>query len=238
MNTNKKIGELELTFTRKSIRAANLRAMLSDDEDLRRCVANTIQTIEMTEREDVRSFRLASLLDPTAHDNILDVSAKPVELHGLLLDEIHTTILSLIGRNNHILDQVSFRSVSYGTASSSASRNSNILFCPMIHESDNTPVAATILEIFQHTYEMAVDGSKSPEFYLVVQGLTPIDSTADPYKELGFAGGFLCSPTFTTPPRLIHLSQVISHFARTDFIDGEYAGLIHVLPIDRVSSYN
>ncbi|KAG6904202.1 hypothetical protein DXG01_011774, partial [Tephrocybe rancida] len=93
-------------------------------------------------------------------------------------------------------------------------------------------MAGIIDSIFQHTSEVVSEDGPSAHYYLTVRPLLPVDPASDPYREFGFAGGFLCT-SVPSPSRIIKLSQVVSHVAVTLLEDGEYSGLIHVLPVDR-----
>ncbi|KAG6808466.1 hypothetical protein H0H93_016889, partial [Arthromyces matolae] len=71
----------------------------------------------------------------------------------------------------------------------------------------------------------------SKEIYLVVRPYKAINPPLDPYRQFGFAAGFLCT-SVPEPFRIISLSQVVSHVAVTAFEDGDFRGLIHILPVD------
>ena len=63
-----------------SARMSNLQAILADDEDIRHVVINAIGTLETIEREDIRRFRRASLLDPTTSTYLPNPSATAFQL--------------------------------------------------------------------------------------------------------------------------------------------------------------
>ncbi|KAJ3501861.1 hypothetical protein NLJ89_g9152 [Agrocybe chaxingu] len=74
----------------------------------------------------------------------------------------------------------------------------------------------------------------TPNTYLVVQELVPAaPEVQDPYPEYGIFGGFLCKAV-PGEWHVIHITQVISHFAMTRFMDGPFKDLIHVSPVDRL----
>ncbi|KAG6913339.1 hypothetical protein DXG01_007577 [Tephrocybe rancida] len=232
INTNKKLGELESTFMQVSARACNLRAMLSDDTDLQDTVSDMVATIEATEREDARGYQLATLLDHSAQDYNIDVNATPIELSEWSMQQLRGIIpnTTCISKQALAVHRISGRGVTYGTLTWSNFKNSNILFrLTQGHEEET--LAGSILDIFQHTHE-TVPGSSSATFYLTVRQLQPAVAISDPFKEFGFAAGFLCID-LPGPLYVIKLAQIISHIAVTRIEDGDYAGLLHVLPVDR-----
>ncbi|EDQ99107.1 uncharacterized protein LACBIDRAFT_317644 [Laccaria bicolor S238N-H82] len=230
-------GDLETTFMKVSSRTANLRAILADDEAVRQNVMELVKSIKAIEQEDIRGFRLASMLDPTLPD-YADSSLAPFTLSG----EPYQLLCGILGSNplngNAVrphaeafsLNRIARRGVSYGTCASPSFRDSAIIFrgsssvSPHAHDLHKT---GRIEKIFQHVYQ----GIKT--FYLVVREHQRIDPSIDPYVRFGFAGGYLCEKV----PRLLHLimlEQVVSHFAMTNLRSDGQKYLIHALPIDRL----
>ncbi|KAG6914808.1 hypothetical protein DXG01_015220 [Tephrocybe rancida] len=231
------IGNVMELFGPEWTRACNLRALLSEDTDLRAAVSNMIQAIEATEEEDARGFRLTGLLDPTSHDSMIHSNACPIELSNDNQQQLRAILVSSHEDNHEIRLQrhalavikISSCSITYGTSTSAESKNSNILFQP--GKVDQESIAGVIDRIFQHTHEVVGEDGPSTHYYLTVHPLLPVDPKSDLYCEFGFAGGFLCA-SVPGPSRLIKLSQVVSHVAVTLMGDGEYSGLMHVLPVD------
>lgn len=222
-----------------STRAANLRGILSDDDAVRDTVIEMLSTIESIEKEDVRGFRLASMLDPASPEYTPDVNAKPFKLDGepyqLLCDHIRLSLPLAPLPDPHCLamKRIGVRGVSYGTWSSPAFRDSNIIFQlrgrHLNEDGNHTPRAGRVETIFQHLGSMT--------FYLVVrehQSLDPAMDPADTFREFGFAGGYLCKRD-PASMHILEVSQVVSHFAFTEMRKEGYEHLIHVLPLDRVS---
>ena len=229
-------GELETTFMKVSSRTANLRAILADDDVVCQNVMELVKSIKAIEQEDIRGFRLASMLDPTLPD-YADSSLVPFTLSGEPY-QLLCGILSNPLNGNPVcphaeafsLNRIARHGVSYGTCASPSFRDSSIIFrgssgvSPHAHDLHKT---GRIEKIFQHVYQ----GIKT--FYMVVREYQRINPSIDPYVKFGFAGGYLCEKV----PRLLHLillEQVVSHFALTNMRSNGQKHLIHALPIDRV----
>lgn len=227
-------------------RSANLRAILADDSSIRKAVVDMVTIMDTTAKEDARGFRLASMLDPSQPEYTADSNAKPFKLDGQWQALLQDLIASANPAAQHLVfptealavDEISIRSVRYGTSNSSKFRDSAIIFRPADRLSRNNSVAMAgiIRSIFQFTYGSA-GGPENTSFYLAVQEYPPLDATdgpVDAYRKYGFAGGYLCHCEATTL-HVLELSQVVSHFAMTKLSNHEgYEHLIHVLPVDRV----
>ncbi|KAJ7041267.1 hypothetical protein C8F04DRAFT_947486, partial [Mycena alexandri] len=61
-NTNSKYGEMEATFMNSTARAANLKALLADNSDVRSHLSNAIKVYESVSIRDSRGSRLAQML--------------------------------------------------------------------------------------------------------------------------------------------------------------------------------
>ncbi|KIJ90144.1 hypothetical protein K443DRAFT_117045, partial [Laccaria amethystina LaAM-08-1] len=233
-------GEVESTFMKMSTRAANLRGILSDDDAVRDTVMEMLSTIESIEKEDIRGFRRASMLDPTSPEYTPDVNGKPFRLDGepyqLLCDRIRLSspLAPLPDPHCLAMKRIGIRGVSYGTWSSPAFRDSNIIFqlrgpSHLNEDRNHAHRAGRVEAIFQHIGLMIS--------YLAVreyQLLDPARDPADIFREFGLAGGYLCQRDATSM-HILEVSQVVSHFALTEMQEEGYEHLIHVLPLDRVS---
>jgi hypothetical protein len=226
-------------------RSSNLRGILADDEHLRQTVVETITVLETIEKEDVRGFRLASLLDPS----LPDYAVQPTSATAFTLDAEHHQLLSLLieqktsARGQQLLlprealsiDKISSHGVCYGTCKSSKSGDNCIIFL----QPDALPTdlhlqkAGIIQTIFQYTYWS--DGVEMKDFYLVVREHLPMDVTngrSDPYREFS-ARAFLCSND-VTKLHVLALSQVVSHFVLLEMSGDGHENLMLVWPVDRV----
>lgn len=226
-----------------SARSANLRAVLADDNDLRGTIQEMLSVMEDVASEDERGFRLASLLDPTLPDCSLSS-----RMHSFRLEDQEFCLLSdLIAsidprerqplrRDAHSVQEISKRGVTYCTSTSRKARDSAIVFgFPNDSSGDfGLPAVGIIQKIFKYSYYTA-HGMEVEGHYLLVHEHLPMDASGgriDPYREFGFAAGFLCE-AISRRSQVIALSQLISHFALTQFqSDDEY---FHALPVDRVS---
>lgn len=184
--------------------------------------------MEAVEREDIRGSALANILDPSRED--ISLLAKNGSLDEEELNLLHGLLPNAVLHNTDIvpcIDRVSFRGVCYGVFQSSNYRDSAIIFSTGTDAVSRTEKTGVITKIFQHP--LIVN-----DWYVVVREHCPIRDMdfIDPYPKYGFAVGYLCEkePTII---HLITLSQIISHVALTRIAEN----LIHVLPVDRVSSH-
>ena len=232
-------GQLEATFTKTSARTANLRAILADDDNVRKTVVEMVNLMASVEKEDIRGFRRATLLDPTSPEYSI-----PPHAASFLLDEIQYQLLRKrlqegldqeidLPREALVVQEISARGVSYASRAKRSGRDSAIIFKPHDEHNRDVHLAGRIEKIFQYTYHIPHNATG---FYLIVREHLPLhSSTFDPYKRFGFAGGYLCEREPTTL-HVITLSQVLSHFAATGLTWEGREDLIHVLPLDRVCS--
>jgi hypothetical protein len=224
-----------------SARAANIRGILADDEDIRRTVVEMIGTMRCIDQEDIRGFRRAALLDPSVPEYLTTSKARPFKLdddhYQLLRTQIEGTVPGAhIPEGAHSVEEISSHGVSYATCFSPASRNSAIIFDSCNPDGVDTHRAGKVTKIFHHTHRTP-DGQNVSCCYVIVQEHVPMlpnHGRTDPYKKFGFAGGYLCQREATCV-HLIKVSQVLCHFALTPFSLEGYEDLIHVLPLDRVS---
>ena len=224
-------------------RSSNLQAILADDDKLRQMVIETVTVLETIEKEDIRGFRLASLLDPNLPDYAVQpaamtftLDAQHYQLLCLLMEQQHKTSVQRLSlpREALSIDKISSRGVCYGTCRSSKSGDNHIIFL----EPDALPTdqkAGIIQSIFQYTY-LAHD-IEMKGFYLIVRELYPMDVTggrSDPYREFS-PRAFLCSST-ATKLHVLSLSQVVSHFVLLEMSGNGHEDLILVWPVDQVSA--
>ncbi|KAJ3500882.1 hypothetical protein NLJ89_g9593 [Agrocybe chaxingu] len=228
INTNEKFGELEATFLKSSARYGNIRALLSDDTDVRALLRELVEVMAKIESEDVRGYRLAMILDLS----LPDLALRAQETPGYLEDKFHRLLcgyfLDETPPTNAVTfcKEISFRGVCYGVLNSTSFKNSSVIFSMPTTDM----VAGIIIKIFRHSF---ADHSEK-DTYLIVQELVLAGpGTQDPYRQYGFCGGFLCRPD-PGSYRLIRINQIISHFVMTRLVDEPFKDLIHVLPVDRL----
>lgn len=256
MNSDVIAGELESTFMRASARNANLRALLADDDETRKSVAEMIMTMQAIEDEDIRGIRKAKKLDPTLLDldliqsraDRITLDPSQFQLIKAHLMEIHPDRILHLGSDALSLKEVSKDGVCYGICESSTHRNSAIIFASSTTDNhfpnyEGTVQKPGIVEKIIH-YSIP-DGVPTDGIYLYIQELFPTDVQGyipddsdtlelDPYRQHGFAAGYLCDANHRIP-RVISLSQVISHFALTTFEGiNKYENFIHILPLNKV----
>ena len=233
-----------------SARCANIRAMVADDDELRKIASEMVDRMELLSNEDARGSHLARILDPNAPAPNFMARSKarvhsiPAHHYKLLCDYIDSgRSVSTVPVEATFFDEISLQGICYSTHTSTAYRNSAIIF----HERETAQAqtsygcqtkAGIIESIFQYSHDHAaiVTGQRVKEIYLVVEELAPVDISddfLDPYRRFGFAGGYLCRSDGRVL-RVIHISQVLSHFALTKMRGEGFESLIQVLPVDKV----
>ncbi|KAF8989606.1 hypothetical protein BDQ17DRAFT_1333955 [Cyathus striatus] len=249
INTNQKIGELETTFMRTAVRAANIHAVLADDNTLRENVFELIKTMDAIEKKDIRGFRQATLLDPTKLTTFTNSKGSG---HKFTLDAGNYQLLvDLLDHQSapprrppakvFCLDEVSYRGVLYGASGSHGDQNSNIYFCSPQgvrsgSELTHSQEAETIERIFRIS-DTSHDGILDDSVFLVVREyprLTVIMNARiqDPYFKYGQFARYLCEASLTIT-RVIRLTHVVSHVTLTAMSE-DYEHLLHVLPVDHL----
>lgn len=222
-------------------RHANLRALLADDETCRNAVLEMITAIEAIDKEEVRGFRLASMLDPSLPEYANNNKMKPYKLEG----DAYRLMCNMVALNAPDAEQpiptdalsveeISLHDVCYTTSRCINFRSSRILFRSSEFQPTREHIPGVIRDIFKYTFNVAAEEVKG--LYLLVQEYPRMDVSdgrRDPYVRFGFAGGFLCQP-IAERLHLLKPSQVVSHFGLTK-LRGDYEGLIHCMPVDRVS---
>lgn len=200
-----------------------------------------METLDVIEKEDIRGFRLATILDPM----VPEFTANGKSIPGSL-EAPHFQLLSTLryadgfAHEAHSFNEVLFmkeishNGVCYGTYTSSHYRNSAVIFrcgSNSSPEEESRNQAGVVQNIFEHSCFM--NGQPvAKDYFLTLNVHSPIDRVGfrDPYRPFGFAAGYLCEskPVETV---VIKLSQVVSHFVLTPM---EEIHAIHVLPVDRV----
>lgn len=222
------VGDLEATFTTTACRAANLEWMMQskDIPDSAKLLADSFLKVST---EDHRGTRLAdemhfppthppkgTKLGPVVHAHLLQLVQDmriPNGLHPISPDVLE-------------LDKMSISGVIYASEKS-LPRDSNIVFrrpggfservgrIKLIFQSENSALSRmTFLVISQH--KIIADS--------VIQ---------KSYRRFGFARGVLCDIQEDSRLHIIHLTDIVCHFAKTRLGEGGES-LMHVLPLNMV----
>jgi hypothetical protein len=215
---------------------SNLLTILSDDDMLGTAVQELNEALKVMETEDIRGSVQLAALNPGAQDFYLSRKATRQALSPDYFDQL----CNVLGQTNILnevlsLDQIAFRGVCYGTFLSTHFRDSAIIFNSATGTSEGNSEedrAGIIDMIFQCKYR--IQGDAVEKIFIFVKEHPPVQRPDfyDPYRNYGFAAGRLCEGQ-THTLHLVELTQVVCHFALTALPD---AGLIHVMPVDRVSS--
>ncbi len=179
--------------------------------------------------QDARGFQLASILNPNTPNGTSHFQSTK----SIIDEEYLHLLLGMCGPGARIsaeatfFKEVSIRGVCYAIHNSAAHRNSYIQF-----QMTNTEHAAGRIEQIMEC-DYCTEEQQIQDIFLVVRQINPLEATRDPYRRYNFAG-FLAHAN-GGPLTVIRLSQVICHCVTTDMIDDNFAGLIHMLPVNRVS---
>jgi hypothetical protein len=123
---------MESTFVKSSAQYSHLCALLEDDERTRNNMQEMIEKIKSIRKEDLRGFRLASILDPSSADYDLDVNAKTAQLDDSVLDALrylqHLEDITPSDDGYIELPSVGLGGMRYGSIESPHSRDSSVIF--------------------------------------------------------------------------------------------------------------
>ncbi|PPQ66510.1 hypothetical protein CVT24_007059 [Panaeolus cyanescens] len=231
VNINSHVGQLEGSLLVASACNANVRAMVTDDKNMRSQVLDLVETMEAIESEDIRGFRLASILDPSSSE-----PTKNCRLGGTPanLTREHSAVLQLYANQQglNVTDDVrsyldiARQGVVYGVKGTRTYRNSGVLFSVEGNPANSAPgVIEAILSI--------PTGNGQRQFVCILRPLQEAPSQNNPYLQFGFAGGGLYL-TSQQEVCVVELDRILSHVILTPFDRPPFNGLIHVLPIDRL----
>ncbi|KAJ6562025.1 hypothetical protein B0H19DRAFT_1259646 [Mycena capillaripes] len=238
-NTNLKFGEMEATFMNSTARAANLKAILTDNAEIRSHASEAIKTFERVTNQDSRGFRLAQMLDP--EDTHFDLEARSqwgvlsIEERQLLQDYLSWRYgdfdLESWTASGSIMDQISINGVRYARKNVlKHDQDSHIIFDV---PGTNETAPGEIINIFQYWHTTPAD-VEIKAIYLIVNRFNPHPTLdrEDPYRKFPLIVGYLCAikPMET---RVIEAGHVRSHFGLTP-IKHNGQDLMHVLPMSRV----
>jgi hypothetical protein len=231
---------MEATFMNSTARAANLKAILADNADIRSHVSEAIETYERVSTRDSRGFRLAQMLNPD--DSHFDLesrsqwSALSIEERQLLQEYLSWKFgdfsLETWKASALIMDQISINGVRYARENVlKHDEDSHIIFTI---PGTNETAPGEILNIFQYWHTTPAE-AEIKATYIIVNRFSqdPILDREDPYKQHPPIFGYLCAAEHIET-RVIEASDVRSHFGLTPI---QYNGqnIIHVLPLNRVS---
>jgi hypothetical protein len=235
---------METTFMNSTSRAANLKAIITDNKEIRSQISHTIAVYEHGLNRDLRGSRLANMIDP--EDSHFDLESRS-HWNMLCPDErqLLQDYLSWIYGNFNlaewqasasIMDEISISGVRYAkTGVQKLNQDSYILFT-LPGEGPEHIAAGEIINIFQH-WHTTPDGTETRGIYLVINrfstDIAPVMDIPDPYRRYPAALGYICRQSHLET-RIIEAKHVWGHFGMTPMI---YNGqnLMHVIPLSRVS---
>ncbi|KAJ7429510.1 hypothetical protein B0H11DRAFT_2265471 [Mycena galericulata] len=237
-NTNGKFGELEKTLLYSTARMANLKALLSDNADIRTQVAETVKVYERESSRESRGARLMQFLDSD-----VDIASK--SRWGTISSDERQLLRHYLSRkyapfdletwkaSAFIMDQISHQGVRYARQGVlKYDGDSHIIF--RLPEAPSQTAPGKIVNIFQF-WHTKPDGSETKDVYLVVRcyGQDPVPVGQDPYRKYARVLGYLAGPWPAGEMRLIEPSHIQSHFALTLIKFSDDLDLIHVFPLGR-----
>ncbi|KAK6997497.1 hypothetical protein R3P38DRAFT_2453289, partial [Favolaschia claudopus] len=243
-NTNMKFGSIETTYMNATGRASNLKAILTDNKEVRSKVSETIKVYEHSLNRNSRGIRLANMIDPEdthfdqeshSHWSTLTRTERHILQDYLCFTHPHTNItLSDWQASASIMDKISVNGVCYAQKNvQKFDQDSYILY----NVPNTTQIGVgQIINIFQYWYTF--EGQQEQKgVYLIVDSfstnIADIIDIPDPYRKYPNAVGYLCSRRIIET-RVIESKHIWSHFGMTP-IEYNNSSLMHVLPLSRVS---
>lgn len=224
---------------------ANLKALISDDAEIRTHIAEAVKVYEHQLARISGGVSVAQILDPTSSHR--DVAAKSAwaplsvmerqllqehlsrKYGGYTLEDWQATAL--------MMDRISLNGVRYArTDVFKSDGESHIIF---EQPGTNRTSPGKIVNIFRYWHTPPNNAAEIEVTYLVVQRFVGVSSLElgrqDPYNKISKVFGYLASQVVANCNDLIETTHVKSHFASTPIA---YNGLnlIHVLPLNRVSA--
>ncbi|RXW19244.1 hypothetical protein EST38_g6612 [Candolleomyces aberdarensis] len=232
MNNNHKLGDLEGTLLRTSVRHANIIAMLKDDTGLLETASNLVQRMTMNDKERLRGFRLAEMfsLDSSLEDGNGRHRSGELDVfcHNLLCSVLQappTERNVSVSRRVVFLEAITHRNSVYAVWNSLRYKDSAILYI----DQEGSRNAGVIQEIFKldHRYS---SGKAVVLPFVILRKYNQMAEQEDPYRQYGIAGGFSCELELTSTIEIVAMSQVLCHVAVTSFAEHNFT---HILPINR-----
>ncbi|KAJ7898765.1 hypothetical protein B0H13DRAFT_1884135 [Mycena leptocephala] len=232
-NTNGKFGEIENTFMYSTARMANLKALLSDNGELRTQVAGTVKAYDL----------IAGLKVLDSNDSHFDLASKAQWgslsvrerqlLKGYLGQKYTPFDLEDWRASGCIMDQISVDGVKYACQNvSKYDRDSHILF--KVPGKEAAP--GKILNIVQYWHTTA-DGIETKDIYLVVDRFdpNPVPPEQDPYRQHPGIFGHLAG-VIPVETCIIEASHIQSHFGLTPIKFSDELDVMHVYPLSRAKN--
>ncbi|RDX51818.1 hypothetical protein OH76DRAFT_1454734 [Lentinus brumalis] len=262
LDTNMKLGEIELTFMMRSCREANFRHLLRSPV-VRRHMKPFSEALRALDKEDRRGMRLDAILRSADADSSTEEVARKVSRTILLDPAVYSALLHRINTEETVsprnpapsrtatpCSSASISGVFYKPRTRSTG-DSNIMFR---HPSLQGPSAGRIEKMFMHAGKSSGGQDPRDELYLVVKRLEELDeedAAYDPYPQYGIVGGRLCYDNYSKEIFVLQPKDVLCHFAKTTMDHlvlwrSNAEGLkeevrlkkpcVHVRPLDRVST--
>lgn len=141
------------------------------------------------------------------------------------------------------LSKAQCRGIWYRNAADSKNSNSHRDSHVLVKAGDGRrPIPLSIRSMFAYEHTFSDDGRPTLEVLLLVRAYRSLpakDQEYDSWIRYPISGGQLYSPNLEKETKLIHVQDVVSHFAKTPFDPNEIPGIqskcIHVLPLFWVS---
>ncbi|KAF9643355.1 hypothetical protein BDM02DRAFT_3104566 [Thelephora ganbajun] len=224
-NTNKKLGELEATFTTTACRTANLEWMLQGQAQ--DSVRPLVEAFLRVSNEDHQGTRLAdeAHFPPNKPPKMVTLNHRT---HRLLLQVVNDT--STTGSHSfHTsdaleLEKVSISSIIYATEKS-LPQDSNVIFQ---QPGGSSHRVGQIKSIFQVRYQPGATFLTVSQHHLIANS-----NVQNVYRRFGFARGFLCDAEEDDRLLVIRSEDVVCHFTKTT-LEPKEEKLMHALPLNTV----
>ncbi|KAJ3836789.1 hypothetical protein F5878DRAFT_662668 [Lentinula raphanica] len=233
VNSNNHSGEVEATMQNDFGRQGRLEIILEHSPELRSDISEALDALLEMKRESHRGmFDGTDLSTWSSSDRTF--KSWDIVIDNSTLNWILDLLCAKYSLQHSAWDGQLVRNavklagiVSDGVVFSCNTRESSVVF----KDSETGKYGAGIIQrIISYSYPHPMTGDSETAAYLEVLHMNPIEANQDLYRRLNC--GWLCSRNLARY-RLLPLSEVVSHFARTELTINDML-VTHVLPTPKV----
>jgi hypothetical protein len=252
--TNKKPGEMELTFMERTCQAANIYSLMMDP-DIKSHMADLVSAFGNFINKDSHGTQILNALSLLSEEEMIGKPRNEQKMHEILDKTIYQALLIRLNQETDSLIYADWYSQNQNQPSLSpysvscvylkthgiqyqpyhiSSGNSNVVFQPINTSSE---AAGQIIEIFLHTHENQMGNTVEETFVVVKQlvSLSSSDQQYDVFRKYNPIGGILYYAEYSSTIQVIRPQDLVCHFAKTPLQIQDIEKLcIHVLPLDQV----
>lgn len=228
---------MESTFMQASARTANLKALLSDNPEIRAQVAATVKACDLIAGPSAVEFDANPHSPVPSSSQWISLPRRERQLLHQYLRQKHGESfgVELWRASGIIMDEIWVGGVGYARQNvRKYDCDSHILFRKPAHPELDDLTTGKILNIFEYWFT-APDGSEIKGTYLIIEefNVHPIPPDQDPYRKYT-AFGYLADTVGVVDTYVIEDSHILAHCALTSIVSNG-VNLTHVLPVTQVS---